>query len=429
MASKLPHMNVVFVGHVDHGKSTMVGRLLFETGAIDQHEIDNFRVLAEEHGKGGFEFAYVMDNLKEERERGVTIDLAHKEFKTDKTHFTIIDAPGHRDFVKNMITGTSQADAAVLCISVEEGIMPQTKEHLWLSKVMGIEQMIIAINKMDVGGFDEAKFNKVLDEVKTQTKQVGYAEDKVTMIPTSGWTGDNVAAKSDNMPWWSGETLLGSLNKLKAPEGMDGLDLRIPIQDVYKISGIGAVPVGRIESGTMKPGTKIVFKPSAHHPKGKTAEVKSVEMHHSEVPQAVTGDNVGFNCRGLSHEDIRRGDVAGPESNPPKVARAFKAQVMIMSHPNVITEGYTPVFHAHTAQVACRFDKILAKLDPATGEVLEENPDFIKAGDAAVVLIKPTKPLAIEEKANFTQLSRFAIRDMGATVGAGLCMKIEEHWD
>ena len=421
-------MNVVFVGHVDHGKSTMVGRLLFETGAIDQHEIDNFKALAEEHGKGGFEFAYVMDNLKEERERGVTIDLAHKEFKTDKTHFTIIDAPGHRDFVKNMITGTSQADAAVLCISVEEGIMPQTKEYLWLSKVMGIEQMIIAINKMDVGGFDEAKFNKVLDEVKTQTKQVGYAEDKVTMIPTSGWTGDNVAAKSDNMTWWSGGTLLDSLNNLKAPEGQNDADLRIPIQDVYKISGIGAVPVGRIESGTMKAGTKIVFKPSAHTG-GKTAEVKSVEMDHSEVPQAVTGDNVGFNCRGLSHEDIRRGDVGGPESNPPKVAKEFKAQVMIMSHPNVITEGYTPVFHAHTAQVACRFDKILAKLDPRTGNVTEENPDFIKAGDAAIVLIKPTKPLAIEEQANFKQLSRFAIRDMGATVGAGMCMKIEEHWD
>ena len=327
-----------------------------------------------------------------------------------------------------MITGTSQADAAVLCISVEEGIMPQTKEHLWLSKVMGIEQMIIAINKMDVGGFDEAKFNKVLDEVKTQTKQVGYAEDKVTMIHTSGWTGDNVAAKSDNMTWWSGGTLLDSLNNLKAPEGQNDADLRIPIQDVYKISGIGAVPVGRIESGTMKAGTKIVFKPSAHTG-GKTAEVKSVEMHHSEVPQAVTGDNVGFNCRGLSHEDIRRGDVGGPESNPPKVAKEFKAQVMIMSHPNVITEGYTPVFHAHTAQVACRFDKILAKLDPRTGNVTEENPDFIKAGDAAIVLIKPTKPLAIEEQANFKQLSRFAIRDMGATVGAGMCMKIEEHWD
>ena len=429
MASK-PHINVVFIGHVDHGKSTSVGRLLLETGVIEQHLIDKYRKEAEERGKGGFELAYVMDNLKEERERGVTIDVAHKKFETDKIYFTIIDAPGHRDFVKNMITGTSQADAAVLVVAADDGIKAQTKEHLWLAKVMGIEQLIVSINKMDITkpAYSEKRFKEVKADLEKMLKMVGYRDEQVTVLPASGWKADNIAAKSDNLGWWNGDTMLAALNKLTPPKGQEGDPLRLPIQDVYKIPGIGAVPVGRVETGILKPGMKVSFRPSAHQG-GKVGEVKSIEMHHTEVKQAVPGDNVGYNLRGISHTDIRRGDVCGPADDPPNVARAFKASVMILDHPNVITQGYTPVFHCHTAQVACTFDKLLAKIDPRTGEVTEENPDYLKKGDAAMVLIKPTKPLAIEEQAKFKQLSRFAIRDMGKTVAAGMCLKIEESWD
>lgn len=429
MASK-PHMNVVFIGHVDHGKSTTVGRLLLETGAIEHHLIEKYRKEAEERGKGGFELAYVMDNLKEERERGVTIDVAHKRFESDKIYFTIIDAPGHRDFVKNMITGTSQADAAVLVVAAEDGIEAQTKEHLWLAKVMGVEQLIVSVNKMDITkpAYSEKRFNEVKADLAKMLKMVGYRDEQVTVIPASGWKADNIKEKGDNLSWWNGDTMLAALDKLSPPEGQEGDSLRLPIQDVYKIPGIGAVPVGRVETGVLKPGMKVSFRPSAHQG-GKVGEVKSVEMHHSEVPQAVPGDNVGYNLRGVSHTDIRRGDVCGPENDPPNVARAFKASVMILDHPNVITQGYTPVFHCHTAQVACTFDKLLAKIDPRTGEVTEENPDYLKKGDAGMVLIKPTKPLAIEEQAKFKQLSRFAIRDMGKTVAAGMCLKIEESWD
>ena len=429
MASK-PHINVVFIGHVDHGKSTSVGRLLLETGVIEQHLIDKYRKEAEERGKGGFELAYVMDNLKEERERGVTIDVAHKKFETDKIYFTIIDAPGHRDFVKNMITGTSQADAAVLVVAADDGIKAQTKEHLWLAKVMGIEQLIVSINKMDITkpAYSEKRFKEVKADLEKMLKMVGYRDEQVTVLPASGWKADNIAAKSDNLGWWNGDTLLAALNKLTPPKGQEGDPLRLPIQDVYKIPGIGAVPVGRVETGILKPGMKVSFRPSAHQG-GKVGEVKSIEMHHTEVEQAVPGDNVGYNLRGIAHTDIRRGDVCGPADDPPNVARAFKASVMILDHPNVITQGYTPVFHCHTAQVACTFDKLLAKIDPRTGEVTEENPDYLKKGDAAMVLIKPTKPLAIEEQAKFKQLSRFAIRDMGKTVAAGMCLKIEESWD
>lgn len=429
MASK-PHINVVFIGHVDHGKSTSVGRLLLETGVIEQHLIDKYRKEAEERGKGGFELAYVMDNLKEERERGVTIDVAHKKFETDKIYFTIIDAPGHRDFVKNMITGTSQADAAVLVVAADDGIKAQTKEHLWLAKVMGIEQLIVSINKMDITkpAYSEKRFKEVKADLEKMLKMVGYRDEQVTVLPASGWKADNIAAKSDNLGWWNGDTMLAALNKLTPPKGQEGNPLRLPIQDVYKIPGIGAVPVGRVETGILKPGMKVSFRPSAHQG-GKVGEVKSIEMHHTEVQQAVPGDNVGYNLRGIAHTDIRRGDVCGPADDPPNVARAFKASVMILDHPNVITQGYTPVFHCHTAQVACTFDKLLAKIDPRTGEVTEENPDYLKKGDAAMVLIKPTKPLAIEEQAKFKQLSRFAIRDMGKTVAAGMCLKIEESWD
>ncbi len=429
MASK-PHINVVFIGHVDHGKSTSVGRLLLETGVIEQHLIDKYRKEAEDRGKGGFELAYVMDNLKEERERGVTIDVAHKKFETDKIYFTIIDAPGHRDFVKNMITGTSQADAAVLVVAADDGIKAQTKEHLWLAKVMGIEQLIVSINKMDITkpAYSEKRFKEVKADLEKMLKMVGYRDEQVTVLPASGWKADNIAAKSDNLGWWNGDTMLAALNKLTPPKGQEGDPLRLPIQDVYKIPGIGAVPVGRVETGILKPGMKVSFRPSAHQG-GKVGEVKSIEMHHTEVQQAVPGDNVGYNLRGIAHTDIRRGDVCGPADDPPNVARAFKASVMILDHPNVITQGYTPVFHCHTAQVACTFDKLLAKIDPRTGEVTEENPDYLKKGDAAMVLIKPTKPLAIEEQAKFKQLSRFAIRDMGKTVAAGMCLKIEESWD
>jgi len=426
MAEK-PHINLVFIGHVDHGKSTLVGRLLLDTGSISQHIIDKYRKEAEERGKAGFEFAYVMDGLKEERERGVTIDVAHKRFDTDKYYFTIIDAPGHRDFVKNMITGTSQADAGVLVVAAPEGIMAQTKEHLWLAKVLGVQQLIVAVNKLDATStpYDQNRFEVVKKDLQKMLPMVGYKLDSVAIIPVSALKGDNVAKKSEHMGWWTEGTFQSALDKLSPPLPLDNMPLRVPIQDVYNITGVGAVPVGRIETGMMKPGDKICVVPSRRYG-GVMGEVRTIEMHHEMVQEAHVGDNVGFNLRGVGKKDIRGADVAGPVDNPPAVAKKFKAQVMVINHPNVITEGYTPVFHAHTAQVACRFSKLLARLDPRTGSVAEENPDFLKTGQAAIVEITPTRPMVIEEQANCKQLSSFAIRDMGQTVAAGVCIKILE---
>ena len=426
MAEK-PHINVVFIGHVDHGKSTLVGRLLLDSGSISPYIIEKYRKEAEERGMAGFEFAYVMDGLKEERERGVTINIAHKRFDSDKYYFTIIDAPGHRDFVKNMITGTSQADAAVLVVAASEGIMAQTKEHLWLAKVLGVQQLIVVINKLDATRtpYDQARFEEVKKDFQKILPMVGYRLNSVTIIPVSALKGDNVAKASDKMGWWKGETFLKALDTLNPPRPLDDMPLRLPIQDVYNITGVGAVPIGRIETGMMRVGDKITIVPSRRYG-GVMGEVRSIEMHHEMEPNAHVGDNVGFNVRGISKKDIRRGDVAGPVDNPPSVAKKFKAQVMVINHPSVITEGYTPVFHSHTAQVACRFSKLLARLDPRTGSIAEENPDYLKTGQAAIVEITPTRPMVIEEQATCKQLSSFAIRDLGQTVAAGVCIKILE---
>ncbi|MFQ5620733.1 MAG: translation elongation factor EF-1 subunit alpha [Candidatus Nanoarchaeia archaeon] len=425
MAKEKVHMNVVFIGHVDHGKSTTVGRLLFDGGAVDEQTMRKLKDKAQELGKGGFEFAFVMDNLKEERERGVTIDLAHQKFETDNYDLTVIDAPGHKDFIKNMITGASQADAGVLVVACTDGVMAQTKEHVFLSKTLGVNQLIIAVNKMDMKEYAEDAFNKTKEDVSTLLKTVGFNPDNIAFVPIASLKGDNVVKKSENMGWYSGPTLLEAINKFEAPEKPTGLPLRLPIQDAYNITGIGVVPVGKVETGIMKVGDKVIVVP-AREGRGVTGEVKTIEMHHSQYQQAGPGDNVGFNVRGIAKNDIARGDVLGHPDSTPKVAEEFTAQIVVLNHPSVITVGYTPVFHIHTDQKACQVVAIEKKLNPATGEVLAENPDFIKNGDAAIVRIKPIQPLCIEKKADIPQLSRFAIRDSGSTVAAGMCIDLKE---
>ncbi len=418
MAEK-PHMNLVTIGHVDHGKSTLIGRLLFDTGNVSEQEMRKLEEKAKELKKDTFKFAFLMDSVKEERERGVTIDLAHKRFDTDKYYFTLIDAPGHRDFIKNMITGASQADAAILVVAANDGIMTQTKEHVFLSRTLGVNQMVVAVNKMDTIAYDEAKFNKIKEDAVKLLQSVGYKVDEIKFVPVSAWVGDNIAKPSENMAWYKGEPLLKILDSLKVPEKPTDKPLRLPVQDVYTISGIGAVIVGKVETGVLKPGAKIISMPS-----GKTGEVKSIEMHHQSMPQALPGDNVGVSIKGLGKTDVKRGDVIGETSNPPTMVEEFTAQIVVLQHPSVITKGYTPVFHVSTAHVACKITEIVKKLDPATGKVLEENPDFIKAGDAAIIKCVPTKPMCIEKNSELPQMARFAIRDMGQTIAAGLCMEL-----
>ena len=395
---------------------------MYDAGVIPEQELVKLKEEAQKHGKVGFEFAFVMDNLKEERERGVTIDLAHKKFETAKYYFTIIDAPGHRDFVKNMITGASQADAAFLCVAAKEGVQPQTKEHVWLLRTMGVGEVAVLVNKMDTADYKEDVFKKVVADVSKILNEAGYKTDGVTFIPISGLKGENLTKKSDKMPWYKGPTLLDQLDNFKMPEKPTQLPLRMPVQDAYEITGIGTVPVGKIETGIMKPGQKIIVLPGRTGT-GVLGEVKTIEMHHEQLTQAEPGDNVGVNVRGLGKKDIARGDVICDAASPPSVVEEFVAQVAVINHPTVIAKGYTPVFHVHTAQVPCQFIELIEVTHPDGKK--QANPDFLKNQDVAKVRIKPMGNLVLETQAVNPHMSRFAIRDAGATVAAGVCIEIK----
>ena len=423
MPKEKPNMNVVFVGHVDAGKSTIVGRMLFETGAVSEQEMKKHKEEAEKHGKIGFEFAYVMDKIKEERERGVTIDLAYRKILTQKYQITIIDAPGHRDFVKNMITGASQADSAFLVIAASAGVQPQTKEHLWLLRTMGVQNLAVAINKMDNVDYSEDKFNKVKGDVSELIQTVGLDLSKINFIACSGLKGDNITKKTDKMGWYKGPTIMEQFDLFPEPKLPTNLPMRMPVQDVYEITGIGTVPVGKIETGVMKVGQKVKVLPGRTGT-GIEGEVKTIEMHHENLQEAQAGDNVGINLRGIGKKDIARGDVICDAAKPVPVVEEFIAQVAVINHPTVLAKGYTPVFHVHTAQVPCQFVELIAQIDPKSGQVIKENPDFLKNGDVAKVRIKPQGNLALESQKDNAFTSRFAIRDAGQTVAAGVCIEI-----
>ena len=426
-----PHLNLIVTGHIDNGKSTTMGHFLMDLGVVDERTIAAHGAESEKTGKGDtFKYAWVMDNIKDERERGITIDLAFQKFESAKFFFTLIDAPGHRDFIKNMITGASEADAAILVLSAKEGETDtaiaaggQAREHAFLLKTLGVGQLIVAINKMDAVEYKEAAFKAAKEKGEKLVKSVGYKLENVPFIPLSGWKGDNLVKKSENMPWYTGKTLLQAFDDFIVPEKPIGKPLRVPIQDVYTITGVGTVPVGRVETGVMKAGQKIIVMPS-----GALGEIKSIETHHTEMPSAEAGDNIGFNLRGIEKKDIKRGDVLGTPDAPPKVAKEFKAQIIVIHHPTAIAPGYTPVMHCHTAQVAATVTEFLQRINPATGAVEEENPKFLKVGDAAIVKIRPVRPTCVETFQEFPEMGRFALRDMGATIAAGIIKEITDEY-
>jgi elongation factor 1-alpha len=319
-----------------------------------------------------------------------------------------------------MITGASQADAAFLTVSAKDGVQPQTKEHLWLLRTMGVQQINVNINKMDSVEYKEEAYNKAKADVSAILKQVGINPEKVTFLAISAFVGDNIAKKSDKMPWYKGPTLMEMFDLLEEPKKPTTLPMRMPLQDVYEITGIGVVPVGKIETGIMKVGQKVIILPGRSG-KGVPGEIKTIEMHHESMPEAAAGDNVGINIKGIGKKDVARGDVVCDAGKPATIAEEFTAQIAVINHPTVIAKGYTPVFHVHTAQVPCQFMEIIKKIDPKTGQASSEKVDFIKNGDVAVVRLKPMGNLVIEKQADNPNMSRFAIRDAGATVAAGIC--------
>merc|ERR1712165_337026 len=444
MGKAKTHINIVVIGHVDAGKSTSTGHLIYKCGGIDKRAIEKFEKEAAEMGKGSFKYAWVLDKLKAERERGITIDIALWKFETEKYEVTIIDAPGHRDFIKNMITGTSQADCAVLIVAAgvgefEAGIAKngQTREHALLAFTLGVKQLIVGINKMDntEPKYSKDRYEEIVKEVSNYVKKIGYNPKSVAFVPISGWHGDNMLEPSTTMPWYkgwtretkeggkqSGKTLFEALDAVNKPTRPSDKALRLPLQDVYKIGGIGTVPVGRVETGTIKAGMIVSFAPA-----GVTTEVKSVEMHRETLAAGHPGDNVGFNVKNISVKDIRRGNVASDSKNDPaKESLTFNAQVIVLNHPGEIQKGYTPVLDCHTAHIACRFNEMKEKIDRRSGKKIEDNPSKIKSGDSAIVEMKPSKPMCVEAFSDYAPLGRFAVRDMRQTVAVGVIKSVKK---
>uniref|UniRef100_A0A2I3SED4 Tr-type G domain-containing protein n=1 Tax=Pan troglodytes TaxID=9598 RepID=A0A2I3SED4_PANTR len=414
MGKEKTHINIVVIGHVDSGKSTITGHLIYKCSSIDKRTIEKFEKEAAEMGKGSFKYAWVLDKRKAEREHGITIDISLWKFETSKYYVTIIDAPGHRDFIKNMVTGTSQADCAVLIVAA--GVGEFEAEHALLAYTLG------------------KRYEEIVKEVSTYIKKIGYNPDTVAFVPISGWNGNNMLEPSANMPWFkgwkvtrkdgnaSGTMLLEALDCILPPTRPTDKPLRLPLQDVYKIGGIGSVPVGRVETGVLKPSMVVTFAPV-----NVTTEEKSVKMHHEALGEALPGDNVGFNVKNVSVKDVRRGNVAGDSKNdPPMEAAGFTAQVIILNHPGRISAGYAPVLDCHTAHIACKFAELKEKIDRRSGKKLEDGPKFLKSGDAAIVDMVPGKPMCVESFSDYPPLGRFAVRDMRHTVAVGVIKAVDK---
>ncbi|KAJ9078535.1 hypothetical protein DSO57_1005976 [Entomophthora muscae] len=455
------HLSIVICGHVDSGKSTTTGRLLFELGGIPEREMEKLKQEAERLGKSSFAFAFYMDRQKEERERGVTIACTTKEFFTDKWHYTIIDAPGHRDFIKNMISGAAQADVALLMVpadgnfttAIQKGdhkagdIQGQTRQHARLLNLLGVKQLIIGINKMDcdTAGYKEDRYNEIRDEMRSMLIKVGwkkeFVEQNVPVLPISGWMGDNLLKKSEKMTWWKGvdvknqsgkdfhiETLQVALNDfVELPSRVDDAPMRLPVSGIYKIKGVGDVVTGRVEQGKLIPNSEVVFLPTHTASNPCTGKVFTIEMHHKRADKAQTGDNIGMNVKGLDKVNMpRAGDVMILKSDQTlKPVKNFTAQIQTLDIPGEVKKGYSPIGFVRCGRSACKIVGIKWKIGKETGRKKLEDPHSLKANEAAEVVFEPIQPLVVDTFKNCEGLSRIAFLDGNTAVMLGKVVAIE----
>lgn len=430
MVSHKPQLSVVVLGHIDAGKSTTAGHLLYKSGYISERCMDKLTHESAACGKASFKYAWVLDKRKMERERGITVEISLAKFETPKYAFTFVDAPGHRDFVKNMIIGTAQADAVLLVVAAGENEFNaefnptgQTREHALLAFALGIKQMVVAVNKMDCDSvaYSEARYTDVKSQVSGYLKKVGFNTSAIPFVPISGWCGDNLLERSNNMPWYDGPTLVDALNTLSTPMREVDKPLRVSIQNVYTISGVGTVATGRVETGVLTPGLTVAFGPV-----GVTAKVDSIESHHLVMPEARPGDQVGFTLRGTSAKEIYRGCVMSDSKlDPAKRAFEFTAQLIVLDGGS-ISVGYMPIVHCHTTRMACRISQITEKIDRATGQVVELNPTSVTTGDACTVVLEPRKHMTVEAFQQYPSLARFVLRDRRMTVAVGIIKSVRK---
>jgi elongation factor 1-alpha len=446
------HISLVVCGHVDAGKSTTTGHLIFKLGGISARDMEKLQAEADQQGKSSFAFAYYMDRDKAERERGVTINCTTKEFYTESYHYTIVDAPGHRDYVKNMITGAGCADAALLLVPAEMGgfetaiargdhstgeIQGQTRQHAKLLGLLGIEKLIVGVNKMDSCDWSEQRFNEIKEEMTKMITASGFKPKQVAFIPYSGYKGENLVEKTDKMPWYTGWkanlnkdtvvegfTLYDALEKLvKPPKRFPDKDVRIPINGIYKIKGVGDVITGRIEQGTLTAGDVVRVVPRGLD----GLKVFSIEMHHKTWPDAKPGDNIGMNMKGLDKANMPKvGDVITLQKQDLcEPVESFVCQVAVQEHPGQLKRGFSPLVHVRTAKSACKMTNILWKMSKKTGDQKLENPDFLERGENAEIEFVPQQPIYLEPFDQCAGLGRIAVMDSNQLVMLGKVISVK----
>ena len=452
MSEDKKHLSLVVCGHVDAGKSTTTGHLIFKLGGISEREMQKLQAEADQQGKSSFAFAYYMDKGKQEREKGITIECTTKEFFTDSYHYTIVDAPGHRDYIKNMITGAGCADVALLLVPAESGgfetavargdhgtgeVQGQTRQHARLLGLLGIEKLIVGVNKMDSCDWSEQRFNEIKEEMSKMITQAGFKPKQVPFIPYSGFKGENLVTPTDKMPWykgWSanlnkdtvieGVTLYDALEKLaRPPQRYPDKPLRVPINGIYKIKGVGDVITGRIEQGTLTAGDVIRVAPRGLS----DLKVFSIEMHHKTWPNAGPGDNVGMNIKGLDKANMPKvGDVISLQKETLlEPVESFVAQVVVQDHPGQLKPGFSPCVHVRTAKSACKMTKILWKMGKKTGNEKQENPQFLEKGESAEIELSPQQLIYLDTFENCQGLGRIAVMDSNQLVMLGKVLSVK----
>lgn len=413
------HSHLVFVGHRDHGKSSILGRLFYDTGNVGEKTMERIKTMAKEMNREGFEYAFVMDQIKEERMRGITIGLAHKKLLVDGISFTFADAPGHKDFIKNMLVGASESEASILVIDAKAGIESQTKEHLYLSKMLGVPRVVVALNKMDLVDYSQEEYERLESEITALIKKVGYDPQEVPIIPCSAMDGQNIAKKADKMGWYDGPTFLEVIENLPSRKVPDDLALRMPVQDVYGIDGKPWI-VGRIESGTLSTGDSVIVMPSK-----KEYSVEEIEVREKRVEDAGPGDNLYLKLKGLEKDDVKRSNIIGKKDNPPKMVESFRAQVMVLNKASPLKEGHETNFEMLTEDLPAKVKKLVQLVDTTTGEITE-NPEQVKDGESAIIEFEVSEPVYIEKQSENPQLSSFRMQENRKNVGMGICVEASE---
>ncbi|XP_017282791.1 HBS1-like protein isoform X2 [Kryptolebias marmoratus] len=426
-----PLLNLVVIGHVDAGKSTLMGHLLYLLGNVNKRTMHKYEQESKKAGKASFAYAWVLDETGEERDRGVTMDVGMTKFETNSKVVTLMDAPGHKDFIPNMITGAAQADVAVLVVDASRGEFEagfeaggQTREHALLVRSLGVTQLAVAVNKMDQVNWQQERFQEITSKLGHFLKQAGFKDSDVFYVPTSGLSGENLTVRSsvpELTSWYSGASLLEQIDAFKAPQRSVDKPFRLCVSDVFKDQGSGFCVTGKIEAGFIQTGDKILAMPP-----NETCTVKGITLHDEALDWAAAGDHVSLTVTGMDIIKINAGCVFCHPKEPIRACTRFRARILLFSIEVPITQGFPVLLHYQTVSEPATIRKLISVLHKSSGEVLKKKPKCLSKGMNAVVEVQTQRPVALELYKDYKELGRFMLRYVGSTIAAGVVTEIKE---